>query len=196
MRLGCIFIALAKMPSTSVSSSTDRRTQNERSWRAGRWSECSIETRRSSTGTSSSRAFSSVDLPVDRSPKMSSGAPVGDVAREAGRLGRRHGAALDQAAQGGRHGTGGAELTGVHRRGGRARALAAARDVRHVGGDLRLEQHAQSVQVLARLFAELLRAKLVEHLVEHGGDVALEAGHERSFWPAARRGPRRFRAAR
>jgi hypothetical protein len=40
------------------------------------------------------------------------------------------------------------------------------------------EQHAQRVEILARLVADRFRAELVEHLVEHGVDVTLEAGHD------------------
>ncbi len=178
MRLGCIFIALAKMLSTSASSSTDRRTQNERFLKCRQVvgvldrDEALVDRDELEQGVQQ-RGLARRPVAEDEQR-----AAVGDVACQAGRLRRRHGAALDQAAQGGRHRAGGAELVGVHRRGGRRESVAAARQIRRVGRHLRLEQHAQRVEVLARLFAERLRPELVDHLVEHGDDVALEARHD------------------
>ena len=60
---------LAKSAAMSVSRSTPRRTQNDRSLSAGRSAPRSMATKRSSTEMSSKSELSRVDLPVARSPK-------------------------------------------------------------------------------------------------------------------------------
>ena len=151
--------ALANSAGTSVSSSTPRRTQNERSFRAGRSGPRSMATKRSSTETSSKSELSSVDLPVARSPKITQRAAVADELRELGALTAGEGAALEEAAERRGEDAGRADLVGVHHRGVREERGASRDEVLEVGAHLRLEQAAQDLEVLARRVVDAWRAR-------------------------------------
>ena len=153
-------------PAMSVSSSTPRRTQNDRSLSAGRSGPRSMATKRSSTETSSKSELSSVDLPVARSPKMISVRRSLEELGQLGALAAGERAALEQAAEGRGDHAGGADLAGVHHRGVREERRAPRDEVLEVRRHLRLEQAAQDLEVLARALADARALELADRRVD------------------------------
>ena len=145
-RPGVMRRALANSAMMSESRSALSRTQNERSFRAGRSGPRSMATKRSSSETSSNSAFSRVDLPVARSPKMRSVRRSVTNWASFLRLAGGERVALEQSAQRGAEHARRADLTGVHRRGVREQGGATRDEVVQIGVHLGLQQAAEDLR--------------------------------------------------